>query len=294
MRGEMTVIVASGIGDFSWVWSKICRLDCDFHIRIAQTGGPSRLLPFVELLPKVSSVGVVRMNFQQLRSKGVSACTNLAQLESLRQQGPISIEANTHLETGNRIETFLPEIPIDYHYDIRISKEHVDQALALIPGYPFLCIFTSAVGTAKAWNAWLPNEWANFLIMFRENVADIPVVHLGARWDMNMAVEVEKLAKLHGLKYVNLVGKTHIAAALHIMSLSSYFLAFPSGMAVLADVICAPATMFWPKIAPHIHMVHKFADPESTSSGRFHEQFFVPPAEYLNWLVNTYKIKDKL
>jgi hypothetical protein len=293
----VNVVVASGIGDFSWAWSKLCNLNCNYHVGIAQTGGPMRLAPFLELLPKVKSHSRVKMDFAQLKAHGVPANTSIDRLTVLRDtEGDVYTEANSHIETGNRIESWLPEIPVDYHYDIHIKPEHAEDALKYCIPSPFVVLYTSQISTATTWKGWLPTQWVEFMTEFRKKIGDVYFVIVGAVWDVDMAAQITALAaaKKSKIRVHNLVGQLHIGSTLHLMNLAKYTVAFPSGIAVLCDVICAPATMFWPKILPHINMVGKFADPESIASHRFYEPFFCEPSGLVNWLRDVYKMKDHL
>lgn len=291
----MKIVVASGIGDFSWVWSKLCQLDCEFHVGVAQTGGPLRLVQLLDLLPKVKAHSKVPMSFAQLKQLGVPSPTTIVGLDQIwREKGVVYTEANTHIETGNRIETWIPEIPIDYHYDINIPQQYVDIALAFMVESPFVVLYTSQIATSTAWCGWLSTQWVQFMELLRKRVGDISFVLVGAAWDVDMATQIEAQVKPLHLKFHNLVNKLHLGSTLHLMNLAKYTVAFPSGIAVLSDVICSPATMFWPKALPHINMVGKFADPESISSGRFHETFFCDPKVLVDWIVGEYKLADKL
>ncbi len=288
----LKIVVPSGIGDFSWIYSKFSNLSVMLEVSIADMG-PPRLEPLTQILPKVCDVHHLRMGFPELRKRAVRTEVTLNELDQMRRAGElVYVESNSHLEAGIRIERWVPQLPVNHHYEIRIDKEYVDKALSVVPKEPFVVIFAAAMATAKAWNAWMPQQWVEFMCLFRKEFGDLAFVIIGAAWDAPMGQQIHQLSVQNHLKVTNLVSQTHIAASIHIISLSKYFVAFPSGMGILSDVICAPATMFYPQALPK--MPGSYADPESTKSLRFHERFFCPPADLIAWLRDVYKIKEKL
>lgn len=294
---RMKIVVPSGIGDFSWMYSKLVNLSCMLDVEVAQTGGPLRLKPYADILPKISSVSHRKMSWNQLKSIAISAETTLEQLDELRRAGPVFMETNSHLEAGRHLKDWLPCLnPIRHHYDVRIPQQDAVDAAKLVPKGPFIALFASSLGTSGAWKTWQQNEWVHLMMLIREHVGDIEFVLVGAKWDVDLGKLIEAEAKKKNLNFTNLVDTTtgRAGMVLHIISLSSYFIAFPSGLGILADVIEAPATMFYARVAAHEGIIHNWADPESVESLRYYESMFVPPAEYAQWLFHTYKLKDKL
>lgn len=290
----MNVVVPSGIGDFSWSYSKLCNLSCLFDVEVAQTGGPLRLAPYAQILPKVETVGHRRMSWEQLKKAAIPAETTLEQLDSFRQAGTVFIETNSHLEANRHLRDWLPDLPIKHHYEIRIPKDDAVKAAALAPKDPFIAIFASSVETSRAWNTWQEKEWVKLMNLIQRNAGPVEFVLLGANWDRNLAVRIEREARMANVPFSNLVGETTIGMCLQIITLSSYFIAFPSGLGILADVLCAPATMFYAHVGAHEGIIHNWADPESIQSLRYFESMFIPPEEYAKWLLHTYNLKDEL
>lgn len=290
----MNIVVPSGIGDFSWSYSKLCNLSCVFDVEVAQTGGPIRLAPYTQILPKVSTVTHRKMSWDQLRKIAIPSETTLEQLNSLRSAGPVFMETNSHLESNRHLKDWLPDLPIKHHYSMKIPSNDAEAAAHLAPKNPFIAIFASSCGTSRAWNTWQQKEWVKLMSLIHQNVGDIRFVLIGAEWDKDLGLLIEREAKAAGLPFDNLVGETSIGMCLQIITLSNYFIAFPSGLGILADVLCAPATMFYAHVGAHEGIIHNWADPESIQSLRYYESMFIPPEQYAQWLLNTYKLKDKL
>jgi hypothetical protein len=213
----------------------------------------------------------------------------------------VLIEANAYLEAHHRIETWFPDIPVDYHFDIRSKPEHIARASNLAPPGDFICCFAANQGTINSWSAGVPpdkvawnhHHWVEFMRLFRDQIADIPFVIIGAPWDRLVADAIAAGALAHKVKVINLCSQLHIGETLHVMSLAKYGVYFPSGMGVLAQVICAPSTMFYANVPPHHGLIGSWADPELIANGSFKETVFMPPATFVEWLKNGYGFQNR-
>lgn len=290
-REELTLIVPSGIGDFSWIYSKFSSLGVPMHIRV-QEGGPPRAEALTELLPLVKSVAHERIAYTALVKRSISPLTSAASIRKHIASTPICVQANTHLETGKRVETWLPELTMNYHYPLNISPKRVVEAVKLLPLSPFICFYSSAESTARAWNGWLENQWFEFMMGFRKRGIEIPFVMVGAGYDAGLGTKIEQLARKAKIAFFNLVGKLHLGSSLHVIRCSEYFLSFPSGLGILADVLECNATMFYPECLRR--MIGSWADPQSLASGRFREMIFPNPDWTADWVVNHFKIVEKI
>lgn len=291
----MKILVPAGVGDYSWMHSKLSTLGVDLDVVIIDAGHP-RLAPFLGMLPCVKSISSKKMSFRDLRKSAIPASTSRKALLSCG--GCISIEANTFLENGNRLEGWLPDMALDFHYKVNITNAHIAAAEAQVPTpltvpFPFLCIYAANISTCKNWGGWMGKEWAEFLQAFRGKIADIPIALVGAEWDRSLADDILDAAKKRGIQIVDLVGKLELGATFHIIRSSAYFVSFPSGLAVLANVMNRPpTTMFYPKVDERL--MGTWADPETIKSGEFNECLFPAPAEQVKWLRDRYRLQEKL
>jgi len=162
----------------------------------------------------------------------------------------------------------------------------------MLPKEKYMCIYASAMGTVKAWEAWTARDWFAFMKDIRHRIADIPFVLIGATWDADLSTELTSLATSHNIKCINLVGKLHLASSVYVMKKAIYTIAFPSGMGILAHAVKAPATMFY---APVIQkLIGAWSNPVQTQSLVFHERIFCTPAEMVTWLISVYQLHLKL
>jgi len=283
--------VPTGIGDFSWVYSKLASLEIPVTIEVC-AGGPARLQPIAELLPRIERMYTGNIGYGELAVKQLPAETTRAQLMAWPAGAPIPLSCNTHLENGNRVETWLPDIPTYHHYPVLVSQQDIDQAKALVPFKDYVCIYASSKATCATWTGWMGPQWVEFMNLFRDKIAPMSFVLIGAQWDVDLGVEVQQCAAVAQIPFVNLVNLTRLGTALKIIKNSHYMVSFPSGMGIMSHVIRQPCTMFYP--SPLVKMLRTFVSPESAALNRFHETIFCPPAELIQWLLDVYKIKEHL
>ena len=283
--------VPTGIGDFSWVYSKLLALNIPMEVIVAR-GHPPRLVPLAELLPGVCSMVVGDVGYEVIDKLKVDAKTTKRQLLDWPEGEVIPISANRHLEQGNRIETWLPELPVSHHYPINIPQRHVDTAEALLPKEDFVCIFAANKNTCEAWDGWMAPQWCEFMQSFRKRVGDLPFVLIGASWDIGLGSEIAHGAERAGVPLLDLTGRTVLGVSFHIVKRSKYFIAFPSGMAIYGHVLNHPTTMFYPDCLQG--MIGTFDSPTARATNSFHETPFCTPSVLMDWLVDVYDIKNKI
>lgn len=287
----LRINVPTGIGDFSWIYSKLLAMKLPMDVVVAK-GHPPRLVPIAELLPSVYSMSVGRVGYEIIDANKVGPKTSRQYLLDWPADVVIPISANRHLEQGNRIETWLPELPVDHHYKVEISPQHVAAAEALLPYKDFVCLFAANKKTCEAWSGWMAPQWCDFMQLFRRRIGDLPFVLIGAGWDIGLGGEIACEAERTGIPLTDLTGKTILGASFHIMKRSKYFIAFPSGMAVFGHVLKIPTTMFYPDCLQN--MIGTFDSPEARETNRFYETPFCSPSSLVDWLINVYGIKNKI
>jgi len=287
----LLIRVAPGIGDFSWVYTKLSTLKLPLNVQICG-GGPARTAPFAEILPYCKHSTYGRLPFPTLRRRAISSTASMKELLEYYPNKVMHIECNSHLEGGGDIRKWLPELETDYHYDLNISAENVAAAEELLPEEPFIAIFAASDRGVKNWGAWNEFVWRDFILDFKQRVANMPFVLIGADWDKSLGYKISHMAKSNDVKLINLIGKLHIGASLHVIRKSFYFVSFPSGLGILSAVMSEPCTMFYPS---HLDkMMGTYADPKLIEDKTFRELLFDTPGHTINWLLKEYQIKERL
>src|SRR5690349_9370776 len=146
--------VPSGIGDLSWMYSKLKHVE---PVKwLVADGWPARSVPFLKLLPGVGDSDYGRFDYSDIvafESAMMIGTTPKWSLLSKYQGEQIFLEANRHLEMGKPLSQWLPDLPTDYHYDVVIPEVEIERARKLIRGLkrPIWGISAASYRGAEAW-----------------------------------------------------------------------------------------------------------------------------------------------
>lgn len=241
------IIVPPGIGDFSWIWSKLSTTGDRYFIEYADTG-PDRLGTFLKLLPKDKIAGwqksiayKVGFNIEKLEMMLMPSAVRLEKYKQLKQNPAqiFYVEANTHLERGNRIEEWLPSLKTDFHYKI-------EGVLPLKKALNMFIVHLSSYKMQRIWKCYDMDKCIRMIKMIQDKRGWMPAF-IGAEYDdfaMDCCKEYEKENDA-----INLIGKTpDVLGALAFIRLSKLFLGgVSSGMTMLANVLRVPSISWWPR-----------------------------------------------
>ena len=286
----LRINVPTGIGDFSWIYSKLLTLDIPMDVVVAK-GHPARLVPIGELLPSIRRMSMSSESYDRLDKIKISPMTSKKTLMEWPLNKEIPISANRHLEQGNRIESWLPELEMVHHYPIDIPQAHIETFKSLIPYSDYVCIFAANKKTCQAWDGWMAPQWCEFMKLYRHRIADLPFVIIGAPWDVGLASEIIEAAGAESIPVLDMTGRTVLGVSFQIIKSSKYFVSFPSGMGIFGHVMKHPTTMFYPNCLQL--MIGTYDSPEARETNRFHETPFCSPTELIDWLISVYGIKNR-
>ena len=159
----MKIGVPSGIGDFSWMWSKLCHVQNEIEeIEIAD-GWPYRTQEYVHLCGIKASYGAFAYP-QILLSEKVNNVRSWKDIQNLNY-GMVLIEANKHLEDGRRLEEWMPDLPTEFHYPLNVSdsaRAIAQRSLMHLKG-PLLGVSCASYRGSEAWKTWDREQWVNIL-----------------------------------------------------------------------------------------------------------------------------------
>ena len=260
----MELMVHPGIGDISWLLSKLSTVGEDFDLLIAEDLKTRRSLPLKDMVPFIRSAGYGGQEFYYVLSQcGNSLFSEYREAEAKGKR--LFMTVNNWLEKGNRIEGFLPDLDTDYHYPISGSKEEVDFAEETVSRHPAIGIYTSSFGGIHNWRAWSPFEWLEFMTYVKKEIPEATFYLIGAEWDLDIRDEICRGMQHYKLDYVDLYGRTTLGEALEIIRRLDYFAGFASGLTILADVVNTPTLMLYPNyLRP---MMDAWPDPMSLATG---------------------------
>jgi hypothetical protein len=275
----ITFKVPSGIGDLSWIYSKLINFKRDYRLVICGDN-PRRTLPFAELLTGVRHSEYGNFSYWptfMIKKLGISPNQSLNELEDGKEY---YLSANLHLDNGGKLADFLPGTKTTYHYKIKSSlkrKKKVDNWLSKKEG-PFIGIYTSKYSSyRKDWKFWTKDKWVEFI----EGIYDLTgatFVFIGAEFDLDLGKEIVFKIRKKKIPYIDLIGKTHIADCWCLINKLDYVFAYASGIGILCDVIDTPATHYLPT-PRHNKLCDTYADPINIESGRHINKLFCPVEE---------------
>jgi hypothetical protein len=244
---EYKILVPSGIGDFSWLWSKISTTNDSFFVEYADMI-PDRLAAFLALLPKEKITGwainkkyrcvfdtaALEMAFMPRDHKKIELYSDLAP-DVLNV-----VEANTHLERGGRIESWLPDLPVtDLHYKIN----------GLARGAKRQGIFPVHLSSFKVHGYWKYYDipvWVDMVSAIQQVTGWRPVF-IGGDYDDFAQACFEKY--IERFSAINLIGCTpDLKSIIPLIQQSKFFMgAVSSGLTMLANVLSIPTASWWPR-----------------------------------------------
>lgn len=265
----MKIIVPAGIGDWSWLWSKLIHVKHEIDKVRVIDGAPRRTVPYVKAcgvedadydIDFEGDPSITRGQYQMIltvESAMGYMWHHRPTWEKIRSlpgtQVNLLIEANQHLENGLPLHEWLPDLPTDYHYPLYVSES--DRAMARKkteiaingngrePGHPmkegpvvgFSC---ASYKGSDAWDTWGREQWVEFLK--RIMTLGWRPLAVGGSWDdLTYTVALD-------LDLPHTVGKTSVTEMIEQMAILDAYIGFSSGMNVIRTVLNKPAMALWP------------------------------------------------
>lgn len=224
-KRHIRVAVPPGVGDTYWALRKIEAVKAAFGAETAtlmvQAGGPSRALPWGDMTSLVQGA-------EHLAFRPTPDVLSVGYAEPF---GPADccLWPNAVLDRGERLETWLPDLPLN------------QVPITTVKAEPRAVVYASSVAINKAW---LPtftiDTWCQTIQTMEQRVG--PVTLIGAGWDAEIAGAIVKR-----LPHVdNLVGKTPLPVVAGIIESATVVVGVISGMTILANHFHAPCINFYP------------------------------------------------
>lgn len=239
---DLVLRVPPGIGDVHWCIMKAEALrafhePCRMKVEVSSMSSPEakhRSLGFLDLVPFVENSSVEDFHFAQ-------------QLIATKSNPFFSMYPNPHLEAGNRIETWHPELATDYSYPLFAPASDKGWAQAIkqqAGGKLFVFSLASEVYyedfTLGEWNV---GKWVDVVEWVQKEHGIKPVI-IGGSWDLSYAKEF--LKQIGEENCIDLVGETSVASAFALFREAEVVCGPASGMTIMALHIGAKVVMGWP------------------------------------------------
>lgn len=306
MTSSRTITTCPGLGDTVWLFQKIINQKEKFNWRIGD-GLPQRGKQLFDLFPQLveSFEYITNMGYNKVKRSAYHGKWNRAPKQMF-------LEANSHLESGKRIETFLSDLETSYRLEYGTSEGDKSKAEGLLnkvelqfayegddlindevtvhariqEGRNLIGIYTSAYSNARQWNGWQSKEWLELIRLVQKHNPAYRFVIIGADYDIGIPGEIMSAMKPED--YINTIGQS-LPVVIEILKRLDCFIGFPSGLSIINETLAAKQTvMFYPS---HLQkMINAWADPERIESGAYKGCLFCEPSAIFDWLIKNNKI----
>ena len=270
------LVVHPGIGDLSWIFSKLSTTGEKFDLVIAEDLKTQRAMPLVEMVECINSARYGgHSEYYPLAKCGNST---FADYKKAGKEGKkLYMTANNWLEKGKRLEGYLPDLETDFHYKLDTSPQD-DWAAEKLAGHRRLMgIYTSGAEGIKVWNGWSHLEWTDFIRQVDWQFPYTTFVFLGAQWDMDMREPMLKMMEEYRIDYLDFIGKTDLIRATAIIKQLDYFAGYASGLTILANVVRTPVLMLYPNHL--VKLINSWPSVESMIDGTYQGHTWQRPYE---------------
>lgn len=286
---RLTIKVPSGIGDISWILSKLSNAkDVELYFEIAD-GWPHRSHQLLELIPWVKGYSYGDFSYSEIFAFERMNKDLISSWESIVCSGlevcPLS--ANYHLECGKGLESWLPDLKVDYHYEIATTVKSKLMAHKYLEhlSQPVVCMSAASYRGSESWKTWGLVEWTEFLYEVHSARPECSFVLLGGFWD-DLTSGLAEFIEEQGYLGNCLVGRTRLGTAIEVIRSSDAYLGFPSGLGVLATVVHRPVFMMWPE---HLRRLStSWVPPFMLMSGDYQARSWESPEklafDFLGWM----------
>lgn len=283
-----TIKTNPGIGDACWLFQKLInsgeRFDWQIH-----DGKPQRGKQIFDLLPQLSNSCTYTTGLQYSVVNRQNITRHTRSWKSITFSD-FFLSANEHLEQGNRIETFLPDLPTSYELPFQ-TQEFEQPVKDLFTKGPYIGIYASAYSTVRNWGFWDEKGWLQLIRLMKGLIPDATFVLIGAEWDAELAANLRNQLQAHHVPYISTIGKP-LGFVIEMMKILAYGFYFPSGLGILNGLLQRPGVMFYPPALPKLACT--WADPRIIGDGTFKECFFCTPETIFDWVRDVYKLRERL
>lgn len=284
-----TIKVCSGIGDNIWLLMKLVNAGEKFNF-ILPDGQPQRGKQIFDIMPSVAESCLYsnKVTYSKTLPRIYKGRVNVYQdakhyniFKDIKEQS-FSLSCNEHLESGKRIESFIPDLPTTF-------KLNYDTSNFKAPGFEHnkIGVYCSSHKSSKNWGTWTEVEWFKLVKLISEYNPDYTFVIIGAEWDVDMADKVKFLMIQNNIKFIWTVGQ-NLGTVVEILKQLKYFIGFPSGLSILNETLEKDGLMFYAKQIQKI--INTWANPVRIANGNIKECLFCNPEEIFSWLIQNNKI----
>ena len=247
-------VVPPGIGDSVWALTKIQALAQGEPIDLVVAGNPndeigSRALPFLRRFKFLRSVEMRRLSTLQ-PGKATDEKGRYRYVADGRRGGLHYLMPNAALERGERLETWLPGVPINWNvmeeFDYS-GAEMGDHNGKLLGHFVAFYLGPEAGNTVAGHNRghlWRPEQWVALGRAMRDRGLTVAVV--GAPYDTSYWHKyVKPLVERDGQEWRDFIGAFEIGSTFAFLHWARALISYQCGLGIVGNYLGIATVMFW-------------------------------------------------
>lgn len=241
----ITFNVPPGIGDAVFLFQKLIHTGQKFNFNICDSN-PRRGKQIFDLMPSV----VQSAKYKPLHLKNLlltSVHFDVKFFERIKDNEVHNFSFNLSLDSGSHISNLLPDLQTTYKLLPFETSQYKERAF--INHNNIIGVYCSAYKNNQNWGGWSVNNWLNICKMFYnyyDNNNKPIFVLLGADFDTDLTTNLK--SELDKIGYENkLFLGDDLGLVIEVIKQFNHFLAFPSGLPILAYTYNVPTTMLYPE-----------------------------------------------
>lgn len=248
----ITVALPLGIGDCHWAVQKLRALK-------QLTGQPLRVIvnrsfahetwKYLELVPfidraELDPAAPGNINAEMNPPYRHECWSSLEQCRRWKTGVDYLLVPNGHLERGERIESFLPELETDYTYPLQIHQLDRRSARELAPPDSIL-LYLSGTGPNVGFHneSWTRFDWIQVIRMLNDEGID-PIL-LGGNSDDEAYYKRFLRDGGRDVRHRCLIGRTTHAQVIQMILDAACWCGLNSGLGIVAAAMSTPTVMLW-------------------------------------------------
>lgn len=280
MKDIIKIYGPPGIGDQLFYLQKIYSYEEAKHINFELYSYERDNLssPFLAGLKRVKNVSQFKKPFSSY-TEFKKKCTEMYKVyskmlpEELFNQDELFFEANTFLEGGNRIETFLPNFETIYKMPWKTDKTHINEIDRLCYDSNVVVLYTSSIkhnNLSKAMmKEWTFDKWLELTNILLKTYTGIKIVWIGSSFDKSSHTKFLDTFKDELIYYYLDAPSTKIVP---LLRQCKCFISYQSGISCTSVIESVPTYMLY---FEHLNKLrYSFCPPSSVNNDYIYKPDF--------------------
>ncbi len=268
---EITIDTVQGIGDLIWVYRKLSSVFDRINLNILAIDNSAiqkRAEQFAKSLTKIGDVKykIVSSEHYSRVARGMYAMPE--------KDGEYSV--NAWLEKGIHLDA-IDSSPVSWDIGLKLSPVQINRQ--------YLLLYVSGCAHNLGYYQMKSEEWAEIAVAACKIMTVDTCILIGAAFDKTKLDEVRSAIGARLRTYVHT--DHNIAETSYLIKQAKYFVAYQSGLCMIAEELSTPMLMVWfPYLAP---MTSAWVRRECLASGLVSHTFFGMPINNIIDVIKRHK-----